>query len=65
MESNHRIIFNSVVLYMKIVICMAISLFTVPLVLHALGDKDYGLFNLIAGVIAMLAFINSAMTVST
>lgn len=50
---------------MKIVICMAISLITVPLVLHALGEKDYGLFSLIAGVIAMLAFINGAMTVST
>ena len=65
MESNHRIIFNSVILYLKIVICMAISLITVPLVLHALGNSDYGLFNLIAGVIAMLAFINGAMTVST
>lgn len=65
MQSANRIIFNSVILYLKIVICMAISLITVPLVLHALGDSDYGLFNLIAGVIAMLAFINGAMTVST
>ena len=54
MESNNRIIFNSVILYLKIVICMAISLITVPLVLHALGNSDFGLFNLIAGVIAMV-----------
>ena len=65
MQSTNRILFNSVILYLKIVICMAISLITVPLVLHALGESDFGLFNLIAGVIAMLAFINGAMTVST
>ena len=44
---------------------MGISLVTVPLVLHALGQSDFGLYNLIAGIIAMLAFMNGAMTVST
>jgi len=44
---------------------MFISLYTVPLVLRALGASDYGLFNLVAGVIAMLAFLNASMTVST
>ncbi|MCR4604164.1 MAG: hypothetical protein K5683_11645 [Prevotella sp.] len=53
------------VLYAKIIICMAISLYTIPLVLHALGERDYGLYNLIAGIIALLAFMNGAMTLST
>ena len=44
---------------------MGISLVTVPLVLHALGQSDFGLYNLIAGIVAMLAFMNGAMTVST
>ena len=44
---------------------MFISLWTVPLVLHALGASDYGIFNLVIGVVAMLSFINGAMTVST
>ena len=65
MQRTNRIILNTVVLYAKIVICMAISLYTVPLVLRALGESDYGLFNLVGGVIAMLAFTNAAMTVST
>lgn len=44
---------------------MILSLWSVPLVLRALGESDYGLYNLVAGVIAMLAFLNSSMTVVT
>ena len=65
MTVANRVILNTIILYAKILICMFISLWTVPLVLRALGANDYGLFNLIAGVIAMLSFINGAMTVST
>lgn len=44
---------------------MAIALISVPLVLKALGASDYGLFNLVVGIVAMLAFLNNSMTVST
>ena len=60
-----KVIFNTVVLYSKIVITMLISLMTVPMVLKALGDSDYGLYNLIAGVISMLSFLNASMTIAT
>ncbi len=65
MQGTNRIIFNTAVLYTKILVCMAISLWTVPLVLSALGKDDFGLYNLVAGVVAMLAFLNGAMTIST
>ena len=65
MTTANRVILNTAILYAKILICTFISLWTVPLVLRALGASDYGLYNLIAGVIAMLSFINGAMTVST
>ena len=64
-QSTNRIIFNTVVLYAKILICMVISLWTVPLLLDALGASDYGLYNLVAGVVVMLSFMNGAMTIST
>lgn len=57
--------FNTVVLYVKIVVNMLLSLISVPLIMHALGVSDYGLYNLIAGVIGMLSFLNASMTVST
>lgn len=44
---------------------MGIALISVPLVLKALGASDYGLYNLVAGIVAMLAFLNNSMTVST
>lgn len=65
MNNANRVIFNTVVLYVKIVVNMLISLISVPLIMHALGISDYGLYNLIAGVIGMLSFLNASMTVST
>ena len=44
---------------------MVLSFISVPIVLRALGAEDYGLYALVAGVVAMLAFLNSSMTVST
>lgn len=52
-------------IYIKIIVTMVISLFTVPVVLNALGASDYGLYNLVAGIVLMLSFLNGSMTVST
>lgn len=38
---------------------------TLPMVLKALGESDYGLYTLIAGVISMLSFLNASMTIAT
>ena len=65
MQTVSRVVFNTIILYAKILVTMAISLVSVPLVLKALGASDYGLYNLVAGVIAMLSFLNNSMTVST
>lgn len=65
MNNTNRVVFNSAVLYAKIIINVAISLISVPIIMHALGNSDYGLYSLVAGVIGLLAFLKSAMTVST
>lgn len=65
MNNSERVIWNSIVLYAKIIICIVLSLWTVPIVLHGLGASDYGLYSLVAGVIAMLAFLKTAMSSST
>ena len=65
MRTTDRVVFNTAVLYVKIIVGMLISLVSVRLVLKALGDSDYGLYNLVAGVIAMLAFLNVSMSVAT
>lgn len=65
MQTSTKVIFNTIVLYIKVVLSLAIALLSVPLVLRALGSSDYGLYNLVAGVVAMLAFLNNSMTVSS
>ncbi len=65
MNNANRVIANSIILNIRIVITTLISLISVPIVMHALGNSDYGLYSLIGGVIALLAFLNSSMTVST
>ena len=65
MKTATKVVLNAVVLYAKILLTMAISLITVPMVLHALGQSDYGLYSLVGGIIAMLAFLNNSMSVAT
>lgn len=65
MNSVKRIFVNTTVLYAKILVSLAISLISVPLVLRALGASDYGLYNLVAGVVAMLNFLSNSLSVSS
>lgn len=44
---------------------MAVSLYTSRVILNALGAEDYGIYNVVGGVVAMFSFLNSAMTAST
>jgi O-antigen/teichoic acid export membrane protein len=44
---------------------MVITLYTSRIILNALGIDDYGLYNVVGGVVAMLSFLNTAMTAAT
>lgn len=65
MESAKKVALNTGFLYGKMLITIVISLYSTRLVLQALGVKDFGIFNLVAGIIAFLSFINSALAIST
>ena len=65
MQTSRKVIFNSIILYAKVIITLLLSLVSMPIILRALGESDYGLYNLIAGIITMLAFLNASMAVST
>ena len=65
MNSTKRVILNTGFLYTKMLISVGITLYSTRLILNALGAEDFGIFNLVAGVIAMLSFLNAAMTAST
>ena len=47
------------------VLTMAVSLYTSRVVLAALGVDDYGIYNVVGGIVAMFGFLNGAMSTST
>jgi O-antigen/teichoic acid export membrane protein len=65
MQAGKKVIMNTGFLYGKMIISIGIALYSTRLVLSALGATDYGIFNLVGGVIAMLAFLNGSMGTST
>lgn len=65
MTPAHRVVVNTGILYARMAITVLLSLYATRVVLDALGIEDFGLFNLVGGVIAMLTFLNSSMAAAT
>lgn len=64
-QNNKRIAKNTLLLYVRMLFMMAISLYTSRVVLNTLGVEDYGIYNVVGGVVAMFGFINSSMSSAT
>ncbi len=62
---NKRIAKNTALLYVRMLFSMAVGLFTSRVILASLGVVDYGINNVVGGVVAMFGFLNAAMTTST
>ena len=62
---NTRLAKNTVLLYFRMALMLCINLYTSRIVLHTLGVEDYGIYNVVGGVVVMLSFINDSMTAST
>ncbi len=64
-SSNKRIALNTIVLYLRMFITMAISLYISRLVLNELGVVDYGVFNVVGGIVVFVTLISTAFSGST
>ena len=64
MNSTSRIAKNTLFLYFRQILIMLVSLYTVRVVLATLGAEDYGIYNVVAGVVVMFGFVNNAMATS-
>lgn len=64
-ETNKRIVKNTIFLYIRTFVSMLISLYTSRKILEALGISDFGILNVVGGVISMLTFLNGSMSVAT
>lgn len=61
-SNNKRIVHNTILLYFRMLFIMMISLYTSREVLKILGVEDFGIYNVVAGIVLMLGFLNNAMT---
>lgn len=59
--SNRRITKNMIFLYVRMLFTMGVALYTSRVVLNALGEEDFGIYNVVGGVVTMLAFLNGVM----
>ena len=64
-ENNKRIAKNTVLLYIRMFCTLLVSLYTSRVVLKALGFEDFGIYNVVAGFITMLAFLNNSLSLAT
>lgn len=64
-ESKKRIVKNSGILYLRMFAMMGITLYTSRLILQALGTEDFGLYTLIAGVVAVFSALRNLFASST
>ena len=56
---------NTLMLYIRMILVMVVTLFTTRIVLKNLGVEDYGIYNVVAGIVTMFAFLNASMAGAT
>lgn len=63
--NNKRIAKNTLMLYFRMLFSMLVSLYTSRVVLQVLGVEDYGIYNVVGGVVAMMGVLNGTMAVAS
>lgn len=63
--NNKRIAKNTILLYVRMMIMMIVSLYTSRLVLQILGVEDYGIYNVVGGVVSFIGFLNGSLNTAT
>ncbi len=64
-EKNKLIAKNTFLLYIRMLITMSVALYTSRIILNVLGIDDFGIYNVVGGMVGMFAFINSSMASAT
>ena len=65
MTASQRVFVNTIAQYARTIINMGLSLYTVRVVLSVLGESDFGIYTLVAGVVAMMAFVTNSLVSTT
>ncbi|WP_278683084.1 lipopolysaccharide biosynthesis protein [Paraclostridium bifermentans] len=60
-DNNKRIAKNTLALYFRMFLLIFVQLYTVPIILKTLGVEDYGIYNVVGGVVTMFSFIGTSL----
>lgn len=65
MSTSNRIIKNTLFLYTRTIVSLVLGVFTTRILLQALGESDFGLYNVVGGAISMAGFLSASMSSAT
>ena len=57
-NNNKRIAKNTLLLYFRMLFMMVVSLYTSRVILNALGVEDFGIYNVVGGIVAVIGLIS-------
>ena len=64
LKDNRRIAKNTLMLYIRMLLIMVVSLYTSRIILGVLGVEDFGIYNVVGGVVAMFSVISGSLSAS-
>ena len=64
-DNSKRIAKNTLLLYFRMILIMIVSLYTSRVILEILGVTDFGIYNLVAGIVVLFSFLNNSMISAT
>ena len=63
--NNKRLAKNTIFLYFRMLLLMCVGLYASRVLLRTLGFDDYGLYNVVGGIVTMFSFLNATLSTST
>lgn len=61
-KNKAKIAKNSLMLFVRMGVTVIVSLYTSRVVLQQLGVSDFGIYNVVGGIVSLMTFINASMT---
>lgn len=65
MSSGKRLAKNTMMLYFRQILILLVSLYTVRVVLNTLGVEDFGIYNVVAGIVSMFSFLSGSLAAAS
>ena len=65
LSDKKKIAKNTLALYARMLLVIVVGLYTSRVVLQTLGVDDYGVYNVVGGIVTMIGFLNSALTTAS